>query len=168
MHIISKVSNDCQQFNITIKEAKISKLIREIIEEEEEDDDSDCEDEMKTINIIKVSGDVLQYIVEYAKYYVIEAMDEIESPLKSVKVDEIVQPWYAEFIQKVYADGKLFQLVTAANYMNIQELLQLACLKVATTIKGKSQEQIREIFGLSPELTAEERKQIEEENKWVR
>jgi len=70
----------------------------------------------------------------------------------------------------------------AANYLNIKDLLDLTCAKVASMIKGKSPEQIREMFGIEVSLllnlglffttnqqndfTPEEEAKIREENKW--
>lgn len=54
----------------------------------------------------------------------------------------------------------------AANYLNIKSLLDLTCAKVASMIKGKSPEQIREMFGIENDFTPEEEEKIREENKW--
>ena len=46
-----------------------------------------------------------------------------------MKIDEIVQEWYAEFVS---IEGTLlFQLMTAANYMAIEPLLDLTCLALS-------------------------------------
>ena len=56
-------------------------------------------------------------------------MTPITTPFQSMKIDEIVQEWYAEFVS---IDGALlFQLMTAANYMAIEPLLDLTCLALA-------------------------------------
>lgn len=51
-------------------------------------------------------------------------MKEIEKPLKSDNMVENVGPWDAEFIDM--DDASIFQLVSAANYLMIQPLLDLA------------------------------------------
>jgi Skp1 family, dimerisation domain len=61
----------------------------------------------------------------------------------------------------------LFDLVAAANYMNIKPLLDLACLAVSIMIKGKSAQELRTIFKIEAEMTDEERAQIDRENAWV-
>ena len=48
--------------------------------------------------------------------------------------------------------------------MDIKPLLDLACAQVATQIKGKSPEEIREQFNIVNDFTSEEA-QIREENK---
>jgi len=48
-------------------------------------------------------------------------------------MDEIVQQWYASFVD--VDQGMLFELVTAANFMDIKPLLDLTCLAVSFYIK---------------------------------
>ena len=51
-------------------------------------------------------------------------MKEIERPLKSDDMKENVGAWYAEYINM--DDATLFKVVTAANYMIIKPLVDLA------------------------------------------
>ena len=48
----------------------------------------------------------------------------------------MVAPWYADFVE--VEQETLFELVLAANYLDIKQLLELTCAKVASMIKGKS------------------------------
>lgn len=57
----------------------------------------------------------------------------ITTPLKSLKMEEIVQKWYADFVE--VDQTMLFELVTAANFMDIKPLLDLTCLAVSFHIK---------------------------------
>jgi S-phase kinase-associated protein 1 len=57
----------------------------------------------------------------------------ITTPLKSNRIDEIVQEWYAEFVD--VEQIMMFELVTAANFMDIKPLLDLTCLAVSVLIK---------------------------------
>ena len=50
--------------------------------------------------------------------------------------------------------------------MDIKDLLDLTCAKVASLIKGKTPEEIREMFGIENDFTPEEEQAIKEENKW--
>ena len=60
----------------------------------------------------------------------------------------------------------LFELILAANYMDIKSLLDLTCAKVASMIKGKSPEEIRQTFNIVNDFTPEEEAKVREENKW--
>ncbi len=79
-------------------------------------------------------------------------------------MNEIVQQWYADFIS--VEQDVLFELILAANFMDIKPLLDLACATVASLIKGKSPEQIRDQFNIVNDFTPEEEAQVREENKW--
>ncbi|KAJ3342088.1 hypothetical protein HDU93_003304 [Gonapodya sp. JEL0774] len=74
-----------------------------------------------------------------------------------------IEDWDADFI-KVDND-QLFELILAANYMDIKPLLDLGCKTVANMIKGKTPEQIREMFNIENDFTPEEEEQIRRENE---
>ena len=63
----------------------------------------------------------------------IYAVTPITTPLKSIRIEEIVQEWYADFVN--VDQTLLFELVTAANFMDIKALLDLTCLAVSVLIK---------------------------------
>lgn len=60
-------------------------------------------------------------------------MKPITTPLASIVIDEIVQDFYARFVE--VDQVMLFELVTAANFMDIKPLLDLTCLAVSIYIK---------------------------------
>jgi S-phase kinase-associated protein 1 len=126
------------------------KTHNDIMEENDEDIvdfDLDC---------INVSGDILAKVVEYCNHYqMVEEMIQFESPFKSNVLSDIVtQTWYAEFID---VDRKIiFGLISAANYLNIQPLLKLACLGLSVSINGKSVEDMQKIFNITPPVQQEE------------
>lgn len=80
-------------------------------------------------------------------------------------MQEVVQEWYALFVNIEQED--LFELILAANYMDIKPLLDLTCATVASMIKGKTPEEIRKTFNIINDFTPEEEELIMEENKWV-
>jgi len=61
----------------------------------------------------------------------------------------------------------LFDLILAANYLNIQSLLDLTCQSVADMIKGKTPEQIRETFNIKNDFSPEEEEEIRKQNQWA-
>ncbi|MEO1777030.1 MAG: SKP1 family protein [Pseudomonadota bacterium] len=61
-----------------------------------------------------------------------------------------------------------YDLTAAANYMDLEGLLHLCCAKLATLIRGKTVEQVRQLFGIVNDFTPEEEQKIREENKeWL-
>jgi len=91
-------------------------------------------------------------------------MTEIEKPLKSQDMAAVVQKWYAEFVE--LEQVLLFELILAANYMDIKPLLDLTCATVASMIKGKTPDEIRATFNITNDFSPEEEAQVREENKW--
>merc|ERR1712109_267376 len=89
---------------------------------------------------------------------------EIEKPLKSANMQEVVASWDADFVDVDHE--LLFELILAANYMDIKPLLDLSCAKVASMIKGKTPEEIRKTFNIVNDFTPEEEMQVREENRW--
>jgi S-phase kinase-associated protein 1 len=82
-------------------------------------------------------------------------------------VQIMTQKWYADFVSDDnMTQDMLFELLTAANYMGIKELLDLTCLKVTFQISGKSADDIREILKL-PKLTPEEEAHARESHPWI-
>ena len=105
----------------------MSKLVETSI-----DEDAD-EDEVQEIPLPNVRSAVLTKVIEYCTHYQADPMTPITTPLKSSKVEEVVQQWYADFVK--VEQVLLFELVTAANFMDIKPLLDLACFAVAVFIK---------------------------------
>ncbi|VAH53405.1 unnamed protein product [Triticum turgidum subsp. durum] len=78
---------------------------------------------------------------------------------------EDMKSWDAEFIKVDQAT--LFDLILAANYLDIKGLLDLTCQTVADMIKGKTPEEIRKTFNIKNDFTPEEEAEIRRENQWA-
>ena len=61
--------------------------------------------------------------------------------------------------------GTLFELILAANYLDIKGLLDVTCKTVADMIKGKTPEEIRKIFNIKIDFTPSEEEQVRKENE---
>mmetsp|Transcript_3853 Transcript_3853/g.10111 ORF Transcript_3853/g.10111 Transcript_3853/m.10111 type:complete len:195 (+) Transcript_3853:103-687(+) len=163
-------------FDISMAAAKISDLIRDAAgvedrEDDDDDDDDDADDENPLeIEVSRVKGPCLAKVVDFMKHHHEEKMKEIPTPLGGSSFNEVMdQEWYQNFVSDENLGGNndmLFDLLTAANFMGIKELLDLSCLKVTFQLTGKSADEIREILRL-PELTPEEEAQARMEHKWI-
>ena len=143
----------------------MSVLVKETLGDDEDDDDNDDGDSpsMPDIPLPNVSADVLGKVIEYCRYYQEDEMRSIQTPLKSNKLEELVQEWYADFVK--VDKNLLFDLVAAANFMDIKPLLDLTCLAVSILIKGKSAAELRQMFNISNEFSAEEKAQMARDNR---
>ena len=59
------------------------------------------------------------------------------------------------------------EIVQAANYLNIKNLLDLTCQTVAGMIKGKTPEEIRKNFSINNDFSPEEEEEVRRENQWA-
>ena len=153
--MITLVSSDGEKMQVTAKAAQRRQLVKGIIE----DYPDDAEVPLNT-----VKSNILKKIKEYLDHYQDSEPKEIERPLASQNYQECVDAWDYEFIN-VDLD-LIFEIILAANYMDIKPLLELASSKVASIIKGKTPEEIRKTFNIQNDFTPEEEQQIREENQW--
>jgi S-phase kinase-associated protein 1 len=79
--------------------------------------------------------------------------------------EEVTQEWYVQYISSMDRDA-LFELVAAANYLDLKPVLDLACLRVTFLLSGRNADEIRTLLQL-PALTPEEEAQAREEHPWI-
>ena len=107
----------------------------------------------------------MEKVVVFCEHMREHAPPEIEKPLSSTDMTQVVDQWHADFVN--VDQEMLFEVVMAANYLDIKPLLELSCAKVASLIKGKSVQEIRQFFNIENDFTPEEEAQIMEENRWA-
>ena len=141
--------------------AEHSTLIKGLI------DDGGAEDD-QPLPIPQVSASVMRKCMDFvALMGVVGAEPEIEQPLPSHDLAQHVDQRYAEYITKDVDQALLFDIVLAANYLDIKPLLKLGSAKIASLIKGKSIEEIRQFFQMDNDFTPEEEQRIREENQFA-
>lgn len=136
---IEIVSKDGKTFKLERKSAKISTLVSTAI---------DNDDKADSIPIPGVTGSTLALIIRYMQEHKGVEPPIIEKPLRSKVMSEVCpKKSDAEFIDEVGDTRQnLYDLILAANYMDIKSLLHLGCAKVASLIKGQPLEKIKEIL----------------------
>ncbi|ESW28184.1 hypothetical protein PHAVU_003G265900 [Phaseolus vulgaris] len=147
---ITLKSSDGEAFEVDEIVALESQTIKHMIED-------DCAD--SGIPLPNVTSKILAKVIEYCKKHV-EANSADEKPTE----DEL-KAWDAEFVKVDQAT--LFDLILAANYLNIKNLLDLTCQTVADMIKGKTPEEIRKTFNIKNDFTPEEEEEVRRENQWA-
>ncbi|KAG8709911.1 hypothetical protein FRC09_000403 [Ceratobasidium sp. 395] len=119
------------------------------------------------IPVPNVSSPVMRKVLEYCEYH-------RNDPLPSQRTDNDdprrrqmfeIGEWDQKFIQ---VDREmLFEIILAANFLDIQDLLDVSCKTVAGLIKNKTPEEIRKLFNIVDDFTPEEQAQIQKENEWA-
>ncbi|XP_058069011.1 SKP1-like protein 1A [Magnolia sinica] len=140
-------SSDGEEFVIDEAVAVQLQTIKHMIED-------DCTE--NGIPLPNVTGKILSKVIEYCKKHVEETDCSSNDELKA---------WDADFVKVDQAI--LYDLILAANYLNIKSLLELTCDRVADMIKGKTPEEIRQTFNIKNDFTPEEEKEIRRENQWA-
>jgi len=132
-------SKDKKEFTVEKKHAFISTLIKTSLET-----DTTATD----VPIPGVTGAILEKVVEYMAHHKGTEPPLIEKPLRSkILKDVCSDKWDAEYIDKIGDNRQqLYDLILAANYMDVKSLLHLGCAKVASLIKGQPLEKIKEIL----------------------
>jgi S-phase kinase-associated protein 1 len=97
-----------------------------------------------------VPGHILEYIVAYMELHKGEEPQLIPKPLRSKEMSQVCpDPRDADFINAIVDNSgmqNLYDLILAANYMDIKSLLHLGCAKVASLIRGQPLDKIKEIL----------------------
>ena len=125
-------------------------------------DDSGIDDEIPLHSVKKA---ILDKIIVYCTYINEHTPPEIDKPLRSNNLSDVVNQWYADFVN--LEQEVLFELILAANFMDIKSLLELTTAKVASLIKGKTIPETRKFFNIENDFTPEEEAQIMDENRWA-
>lgn len=111
-----------------------------------------------------VKSDIMKKIIIWVEHH------------KNLPEQTPVPPEYANYLMHDISDweeeffrmdqGDMFDVILAANYLNIKWLLDVGCKLVSNMIKGKNAEQIRALFDIENDFTPEEEAAIRRENDW--
>ncbi|KAK2379496.1 SKP1 protein 1B [Trifolium repens] len=143
-------SNDGEIFEVEQAVAMKSQMIKYVIEDRDSDD---------TIPIPGVTSAILAKVLEYCKKHVVSAEDGTSD-------HDDLKKWDAEFLLEV-DQATLYDLIEAANYLDIKSLLVLTCQAIADMMTGKTLEEIRKTFDIVNDFTPEQEEEVRRENAWA-
>ncbi|KAJ7080088.1 Skp1 family, dimerization domain-containing protein [Mycena crocata] len=154
------LSSDNTKFTVDKNIIERSVLLKNAIE--------DVGESEEPIPLPNVTSTVLQKILEYCEHHQTEPlvpadMDGSQDETRRRTVD--ISEWDEKFLD--VPQELLFEIILAANYLDIKSLLDVGCKTVANMIKGKSPEEIRKLFNIVNDFTPEEEEQIRKENEWA-
>lgn len=137
--IIKIITKDQREFTVERKDAQISTLVKTTLEQDT------AATEMP---LPGVTSSTMARVVEYMQHHKGTEPPIIPKPLRSKEMKQVCSdPWDAQYIDKIGDTRQdLYDLILAANYLDIKSLLHLGCAKVASLIKGQPLEKIKEIL----------------------
>ncbi|KAG0166932.1 suppressor of kinetochore protein mutant [Apophysomyces sp. BC1034] len=147
------LSSDNEEFPVDKEVAERSVLIKNMLEDIGESD--------APIPLPNVTAKVLRKVIDWCEHHREDPLPQDDQERRSTDIDEWDQK-YMEVDQET-----LFDIILAANYLDIKPLLDVGCKTVANMIKGKSAEEIRRTFNITNDFTPEEEAQIKKENEWA-
>ena len=151
-------SSDSEIFEVDVEIAKMSETIKTLLEESCLDDDDE-----EPIPLPDVNAAILRKVIEWSIHHKDDPPPAADEENREKRTENI-EPYDQEFLK--VDQGTLFELILAANYLDIKGLLDVTCKTVANMIKGKTPEEIRKTFNIKNEFTAEEEEKVRKENEW--
>lgn len=152
--LITLVLADNEKFFVPRKIAEASSIIATVL--------ADLGDDVREIPLPEVQENVFRWIYEYLNQH----KDDPPKPAEDNKQrDAAIEPWDTKFCQRMDKD-MLFDVLLTANYLDISELKKLCCRFIGLMIKGKTPQEIRDLFGIENDFSPEEEAEVNAENKW--
>ncbi|XP_026439785.1 SKP1-like protein 1B [Papaver somniferum] len=116
---------------------------------------ADNDNENIVIPLTTITGSILVKVIEYCNKHA-----EVETS------DEDKKIWDVQFVN-FGSTQILFDMILAANFLNIKGLLDLTTNIVAEMVKGKTPNEIRRAFNIKDNFTPEEEEEVRRENNWA-
>jgi len=148
---VSVRTNDDNVYSVLVSDTEMSKTLTDLIAGAPAGGE---------IPLPDVSGDVLEKVIAWIKMH----KDDPITPAAETPVNLTEQDiaFFGELSQEM-----IFELIFAANYLDIRKLLDMCCRAVANSVLGKTPKEIYALFGVTKELTPEEEAQVRAENPWL-
>ena len=134
-------------FEVNEKILSTSKFFKDLINDYPQPD--------QEITINQVDGKNIEKIIEYLKHYETEKPKEIPKPLPNNDLKSILSEWDYNFINPL-SIADLIDLINAANFLDIGDLVALTAAKLAAEMLTGTIEEVREKFGIKCDMTEEE------------
>jgi len=152
---IKLTSSEGISFEICKNSARLSQLLKGAIE--------DFQGEIN-ISLPDIDTNTTKIIIEYLLHWKGNEPPKIKKPKESCLLMTLVDEWSASFIDKLSLE-EIGILAVAANFMEIQPLVELTCCKIAAIGQSKPIDELFVECGIDPAFFTEaERQKIREEN----
>ena len=150
--IVKLKSKDNQIYEVSIDLLEKAKLISGIVDDASDEDDTIFLREIDEINLIRI----IDYLVHYQK----EEPKEIPKPFPDRTDDAFLRSilnddWTFDYIQNMTLEEAI-NLVNAADYLQIDGLINILSAKLAHEMCNCEVEEARRKFGIECDMTEEE------------
>lgn len=108
---------------------------------------------------VEVDSDILDIVIDYCQYH----SKNIDYNINN---DPYEYGYDSELIDNIDIDT-IFDLINAANYLEIDNLLDLTTKGLATYIEGKTTEKLREMLKVENDYTPAEEAALREKYKFI-
>ena len=105
---------------------------------------------------------IIKKIKKYLEHYMYKTPKKIEMPLPNKDFKDCIDKWDYDFINCDIET--LLELMVAANFLDINSLLDLTSAKIASLIKGKNPDEIRRILNMENDIDEIEEQVNNEKN----
>ncbi|XP_037431718.1 SKP1-like protein 1 isoform X2 [Triticum dicoccoides] len=114
------------------------------------------------IPLPNVTGRILSRILDYVNRHF---SDPVGVTSSCPGADDTLRRFDDSFVH--VDQDTLFDLLLAANFLDMQSLLDLTCKAVADQISGRNLEEIRKKFNIVNDYTKDEEQEVRRENSWA-
>jgi len=147
------VTSDNEQFVVDKEVVERMGLFRDMVEFDQ------------PILLHNICSSVLKKVLEYCEHYRGEPLPTTDDANENRKRTDDIDEWDKNFI--TVDQEMLFEIILAANYLDIKPLLDVGCKTIANMIKGKTPVEIRRLFNIVNDFTLEEEALLKKENEWA-
>tara|TARA_B110000003_G_scaffold261385_1_gene283043 strand:- start:593 stop:1156 length:564 start_codon:yes stop_codon:yes gene_type:complete len=155
---IVKITSDGNEHQMSLPHARMCGTIANML------DDIDDDDEETVIPIPSIKGDIMERVIAFCA----QNPDAPRNPTEEQQLEMRTKPlsdFDLEFVKVSLAT--LFEMILAANFLDLKPMLDVCCKAVAEMIKGKTPDEIKKVFGVEGEFTQEEKEQVLIDNPWL-
>ncbi|KAK9097118.1 hypothetical protein Sjap_022615 [Stephania japonica] len=145
---ITLLSSDNELFTVDEEAANQSLTIKHLIEDTEPENG---------VPLPQVHSKILAKVTEYL-------IKHANEPDNDAAAKEELKNWDDKFLEKVNHET-LFDLILAANYLDIKGLLDLTCQTVADLMNGMSVVEVRKLFNIVNDFTPEDEAEVRKRRK---
>jgi S-phase kinase-associated protein 1 len=143
--------------SMPLAHARMSGTIANILDDIVDDGTSD-------IPIPNIKCSIMKKVVDFCKHHPDALLNKTDAQQLELRTKPL-EGWDQDFVRVPLST--LFEMILAANFLDLKPMLNITCKAVAEMIKGRTPEDIKKIFGVEGDFTQEEKDKVINENHWL-